>query len=225
MDWKQILTTIIIPLVIFVIGVLVALRARKKNAPRKVADLLHHLQDIGVQASRIEKSMVEGIVIEPEDEGGFWLSDAWERIWGLFAGAERVEGVIKIRERHIDYVNVSSATNQFTDIYFLDYLVRSPSWSGKNRRKNTKMARKKKSAVWGKKMDIEWKGDDYLSQQLNLDQRLKAILLHKDLASLQGDIEVLPDPQYAKIRTAYFLPSPDLLKAIDIIARHMRSWR
>jgi hypothetical protein len=85
-DWGQILTTII-PLVTFVIGVLVALRARKKNAPRKVADLLHHLQDIGVQASRIEKSM------------------------------------------------------------------------------------------------------------------------------------------YAKIRTAYFLPSPDLLKAIDIIAQHMKSWR
>jgi hypothetical protein len=86
------------------------------------------------------------------------------------------------------------------------------------------MVRKRRPAIWGKIVDIEWRGDDYLSQQLNLDQRLKDILLQTDLTNL-GDIEVSPEPQYAKVRTAYVLPSPDLLKAIDIIARYVKSWR
>jgi hypothetical protein len=226
MDWRDIdileLAGFIIPAVIFIIGMLIALRVRKKDSPQKVEDLLNHLQDIGVQASRIGKSMVEGIVIKPEDEGEFWLSGAWERIWGLFTGAKRVEGVIKIWERHINYVKVSSLAGQGGVKYVLDYLVRSPGWSGQNRRKDTIMVRKKRPSIRGKVADIGWQGDDYLSQKLNFDQRLKDILLQVDLTNL-GYIEIYPDPQYARVRTAYVLPSPDLLKAIDIIARHILS--
>jgi len=128
----------IIPLVVFIIGITVALRARKKDAPQKVEELVHHLREIGIKASTTEKSMVEGIVVEMEGGDGHWLSRGWKEMWGWIPGTNgRVEGVIKIGERHIDYVKVSSVAGQYGVSYFLDYLVRSPGWSGKNGRKNT----------------------------------------------------------------------------------------
>jgi len=212
----------IIPLVVSIIGITVALRSRKKNAPQKVEELVHHLQEIGVKPTT-EKGMVEGVVVEMEGGDGSWLSRGWKEMWGWISGTKgRVDGVIRIGERHIDYVIVSSVAGQYSVNYFLDYLVRSPGWSGENGRKNTKMVRKKRTAIRGRVGDIEWKGDNQLSQQLNLDQRLMDILLQ---TNIEGDIEIFPGPQYARVRTAYFLPSPDLLKAIDLIAKHMKSWR
>ncbi len=87
------------------------------------------------------------------------------------------------------------------------------------------MVRKKSPAIWGKVVDIEWKGDGYLSQQLNLDYRLKDILLQSELKKLKGNIEISPEPkyEYIRVRTAYLLPSPDLFEAIDIIAKYIKS--
>ncbi len=87
------------------------------------------------------------------------------------------------------------------------------------------MVRKKSPAIWGRVVDIEWKGADYLSQQLNLDYRLKDILLQTELKELKGNIEIFPEPkyEYAGVRTAYLLPSLDLFEAIDIIAKYIKS--
>ena len=206
MDWANILTGIIAALVL-TIGLPLALRKRKKGGPQNVEQLLQHLQEIGVKASLAEKGV---------DEEKVGLSRSFMR---------SSVGLIEIAGRNIDYVNVIGVASQYGVNYFLDYLVRSPNWSGEKRRKKTRMARKKSPAIWGRVVDIEWKGDGYLSQQLNLDYRLKDILLQTDFKKLKGNIVIFLEPkyEYARVRTAYLLPSPDLFEAIDIIAKYVKS--
>ena len=206
MEWVNILTGIIAFLVL-TIGLPMALRKRKKSGPQNVEQLLHHLQETGVKASP-----VEGVVDE-------------EKVGASRSFMRRSEGVIKIEGRNIDYINVSSVASQYGVNYFLDYLVRSPGQSGQKRQKKTRMVRKKSPAIWGRVVDIEWKGDVYLSQQLNLDYRLKDILLQTEPKELESNIVIFPEPkcEYAKVRTAYLLPSPDLFEAIDIIAKYVKS--
>ncbi len=190
------------------IGLPLALRKRKKDGTQNVEQLFHHLQEIGVKASLAEKGM------EEEKVG---IGRSWGR---------RSEGVIKIEGRNIDYINVSSVASQYGVNYFLDYLVRSPGWSGKRgQRKKTRMVKKKSPAIWGRVVDIEWKGDFYLSQQLNLDYRLKDILLQTDFKKLKSNIMIVSEPkyEYERVRTAYFLLSSDLFGAIDIIAKYIKS--
>jgi len=207
-EWVNILSGFIAVLVL-TIGLPLALRKRKKSGPQNVEQLLHHLQEIGVKASPVEGVVEEG-------KGKVGMSHSFMR---------RSEGVVKIEERHIDYINVSSVASQYGVNYFLDYLVRSPSQSRQKRRKKTRMVRKKSPAIWGRVVDIEWKGDVYLSQQLNLDYRLKDILLQTEPKELKSNIVIFPEPkyEYARVRTAYLLPSSDLFEAIDIIARHIKS--
>ena len=206
MEWANILTGIIAALVV-AIGLPLALRKRKKGGPQNVEQLLHHLLEIRVKASLAEKGV---------DEAKVGVSRSFMR---------SSVGVIEIVGRNIDYINVIGVASQYGVNYFLDYLVRSPGWSGKRRQKKTRMVRKKSPAIWGRVVDIEWKGDDYLSQQLNLDYRLKDILLQTDFKKIKGNIEISPEPkyEYARVRTAYLLPSPDLFEAIDIIAKYIKS--
>jgi len=206
MDWANILTGIIAALVV-AIGIPLALRKRKKGGPQNVEQLTHHLQEIGVKASLAEKGVGE------------------EKV-GLSRSFMRSSvGLIEIAGRNIDYMNVIGVASQYGVNYFLDYLVRSPGQSGQGRRKKTRMVRKKSPAIWGRVVDIEWKGDDYLSQQLNLDYRLKDILLQTELKELKGNIEIFPEQkyEYTKVRTTYLLPSLDLFEAIDIIAKYIKS--
>ena len=206
MDWANILTGLIAALVL-AIGLPLALRKRKKSGPQKVEQLLQHLQEIGVKASLAEKGV---------DLGKVGLSRSFMR---------SSVGLIGIAGRNIDYMNVIGVASQYGVNYFLDYLVRSPGWSGKNRQKRTRMVRKKSPALWGRVVDIEWKGDVYLSQRLNLDYRLKDILLQTELKKLKGNIVIFPEPkyEYTRVRIAYLLPSPDLFEAIDIIAKYIKS--
>ncbi len=206
MEWLNILAGIITFLVL-TIGLPLALRKRKKGGPQNVEQLLHHLQEIGVKASLAEKGVEE------------------EKIGVGRSFMRRSESTIKIEGRNIDYINVISVSSQYGVNYFLDYLVRSPNWSGKKSGKKTRMVRKKSPAIWGRLVDIEWKGDNYLSQQLNLDYRLKDILLQTELKELKGNIVIFPEPkyEYARVRTSYLLPSPDLFEAIDIIAKYIKS--
>ena len=87
------------------------------------------------------------------------------------------------------------------------------------------MVRKKNPAIWGRVVDIEWKGDFYLSQQLNLDYQLKDILLQTDFKKLKSNIMIVPEPkyEYVRVRTTYLLPPSDLFGAIDIIAKYIKS--
>ena len=168
---------------------------------------MHHLSEIGIKAS---------LVKEDEEKDMVGVKRSFSR---------RSEGIIKIEGKNIDYINVSSVTSQYGVNYFLDFLVKRPNQLTRERRKKTRMVKRKSPPIWGQTVDIEWKGDIYLSQQLNLDYQLKDILLQTDFKQLKGNIEVFPEPkhEYDRIRINYLLLSVDLFKAMDIIARHIKS--
>lgn len=206
MEWINILSGLIAALVL-TIGIPLALRKRKKSGPQNVEQLLHHLQEIGVKASLSGKGVAE------------------EKVGMSRSFMQSSVGLIEITGRNIDYMNVIGVASQHGVNYFIDYLVRSPGWSGRRGQKKTRMVRKKNPAIWGRVVDIEWKGDVYLSQQLNLDYRLKDILLQTGPKELKSNIMIFPEPryEYTRVRTTYLLPSSDLFEAIDIIAKYIKS--
>jgi len=206
MEWANVITGVLAALLV-AIGLPLALRKRKKEGSQKVEQLHNHLQEIGVKASLVEG----GVGGEKVGVGHSW--------------GQRSEGVIKIEASNIDYINVTSVASQYGVNYSLDYLVRSPGWSGRKKRKKTRMVRKNNSGIRGKVIDIEWKGDDYLSRELNWDYQLKDKLLQAELGKFKSGIWIFPEPkyEYAKVRTSYFLPSLDLFDAIDIITKHIKS--
>ena len=205
MDWDNILP-ILVAILAFV-GLPLAFRSRKKGGPKKVEELCQHLQGIGVKASVLEESISQDKVRK-------------ERSW-----KQKPVGVIKLSDRNIYAVNVIGVASRYGVQYYLDFLVRSSSLTGQEARKRTTMKIKKSSSLRGKVVDIEWKGDAYLSQKLNFDYRLRDNLLQADLKALGGRIAIFPEPKYGhvRIRTTYFLPAVDLFEAIDIIARHIKS--
>ena len=206
MEWINIFSGLIAALVL-TIGLPLALRKRKKGGSQNVEQLLHHLLGIGIKASPAGKGI-------PEEKMG--MSHSFMR---------SSVGLIRIASRNIDYINVIGVASQYGVNYFLDYLVSSPRQSGRQGQKKTSMIKKKSPAIWGRVVDIEWKGDVYLSQQLNLDYRLKDILLQTESKEFKDNIKIIPESkcEYTRVRTAYFLPSPDLFEAIDIIAKYVRS--
>ncbi len=205
MDWAGVAGSIITALVV-AIGVPLALRKRRKAGPEKMERFFQHLQETGVKASLVEGGTAE------------------EKVGVSRASGQRSEGLIRIEGRNIDYINVVSVASQYGVNYFLDYLVTSPSWSGKKKKK-TKMVIKKSSGFRGRIADVEWKGDEYLSRELNFDYQLKDRLLQAELKELKDGIRIFPESkyEYTRVRTTYLLPSPDLFEAIDIIARYIRS--
>ena len=206
MDWASNLGGIIAALAA-IVGLSLAFRKRKRSSSKNVEQLFHHLQEMGVKASLLEKGGEEGKV-------------GVRRSWG-----QRAEGVIKIEGRNIDYINVISVASQYGVNYFLDFLVSSPSWQDKKKSKKTRMIKRRTSATKGKVVNIEWKGDDYLSRELNYDYRLQDKLLQAELDKLKSGIWIFPEPkyEYTRVRINYLLPSPDLLEAVDIIAGHIKS--
>ena len=203
MDWGSILTIVLG--ILAAIGLPLALRSRGKGGQNKVQELWQHLQGIGVKASMLEKGTGE------EKLGQ-------KRSWG-----QKSVGIIKLTDRNIDSISVVGVARQYGVNYYLDYLVRKSSIIGIEKKKKTRMITKKSSLIRGKVIDIEWRGDNTLAQKLNFDYRLKDKLLQ---AAPKGSIEVFPEPkyEYARIRTTYFLPTPDLLEDMDIIAEHLKSW-
>ena len=204
MDWANIVS--VIAALAVAVGLPLALRKRKKEGSQKREQFFNHLQGIGVKASLGEAGAGEEKV-------------GVSRSWG-----QRSEGVIKIESRNIAYVNVISVASQYGVRYFLDYLAGSPGWSGKKRKK-TSLVKKRDSGIWGRVVDIEWKGDDYLSRELNWDYQLKDKLLQTELGELKDSILIVPEAKhgYARVRTSYILPSLDLFGTIDIIAKHVKS--
>lgn len=203
MDWDAILPIVFGVLV--VIGLPLALRSLKKGGQKQVDELCQDLQGIGVKASVLQRDTSQGKLGQ-------------RRSWG-----QKSAGTIKLTERNIDSINVIGVASQYGVHYFLDYLVRNYNSIGRQNKKKTKMTRKKSSALRGTVIDIEWKGDDSLAQKLNFDYQLKYKLLQ---AAPKGSIEIFPEPkyEYARIRTTYFLPTLDLFEAMDIIAKHIKSW-
>ena len=205
MEWSSLIG--IITALIFVVFLPLALKARKKAGPQKREELLEHLKAMGVKASLMEKGTEE----EKVGSGRF--------------GGQRSEGLIKLEGRKIDYINVASVSSQYGVNYFLDFLVRKPDWSSEKNRKKTTMVKKRSSGIWGKVVDIEFKGDGHLSRELNFDYQLKDRLMQAQRDKQKSSILIYPEPksEYARVRTSYLLPSSELLEAIDIIAGHIRS--
>jgi len=172
-----------------------------------VEELCLHLQGIGVKAS------VEGTVEEKQGQ---------KRSWG-----QRLAGTIKLVDRNVDSIDIVGASSQYGTNYHLDYLVKRSNSMGREKKRKIKLARKKKPALWGKVVDVEWKGSDSLAQRLNLDYQLKDKLLQATSAAGSGGISIHDEPKRdcARIRTGYFLPSPGFFEVVDIIARHVRSWQ
>ena len=202
MNW-EILPGILIA-VFAVIGSLIAFRKRGKAGHQKREELHQHLKGMGIQASLAERN---------NEKEGISISRASGR---------RSEGLITVENSNIDSINVISVSSQYGTNYFLDYLVKSPKLEEKETIKKVKLVKKKSSPLRGKVVDIEWKGTNPLAQRLNFDYRLEDMLI----ANLfKGSIEIVPEPKwgYTCIRTAYFLPVPDLFKAIDLIAKNIRT--
>ncbi len=85
MEWANILGGIIAALVV-AIGLPLALRKRKKGGPQTVEQLLHHLQEIEIKASLVEKGVDE------------------ERVGVSRSFMRNSMGVIEITGRNIDYI-------------------------------------------------------------------------------------------------------------------------
>jgi len=206
MDLESIISLIIAILV--VIAFPLAFRRRKKASIQKGEEFYQHLKEIGVKASLVEKG---------SDKEKIGLS----RISG-----QKSEGIIALQDKNMDSINIISATSQYGTNYFLDYLVKSSNITANRILKKTRLTVKKSLFLWGKAVAMEWKGDKSLAQSLNFDYRLKDRLLQRDLNDLKGSIRIFPEPKhgYTRIRTAYSLPSPEIFGALDIIARHIKSW-
>jgi len=205
MDWDSIISLIFAILV--VIAFPLAFRRRKKAGHQKREELCQHLEEIGVRVSLIEKGS------EKEKIG-------LRRAWG-----QRSEGIIALEDRNIDSINVISVASQYGTNYFLDYLVKSPNITTNRTLKKTRLTVKKSLFLWGKAVAMEWKGDKSLAPSLNFDYILKDKLLQSNLNTLRS-VWLFPEPKqgYTRIRTAYSLPSPEIFGAMDIIARHIKSW-
>ncbi len=206
MDWSNIFP--ILFALSLAIGLPIALWKLRKGGQKKVEELCQHLQGIGVKASALEKGTGE------ERKGR-----------KRFLGQGAV-GTVKLAGMNIDSIDVVGVASQYGVNYYLDFLVNRPSFMGGSKKKKTKMNTKKSSLFKGKVVDIEWKGDDFLAQKLNFDYGLKDKLLQADLSALKGGISIYYEPkrEYARIRTTYFLPTPDLFEATDMIANHVKSW-
>jgi len=205
-DWSNIFP--ILFALLLAVGLPLAFRSLKKGGQNKVDELYQHLQGIGVKASVLEKDASQE-------------KTKRKRSWG-----QRLVGTIKLTDYNIDSIDVIGVASQYGVNYYLDFLVNRPSFIGGSKKKKTKMNTKKSSLFKGKVVDIEWKGDDFLAQKLNFDYGLKDKLLQADLSTLKGGISIYYEPkhEYARVRTAYFLPAPDLFEATDMIANHVKSW-
>jgi len=206
MDWESIISLIIALLV--VIALPLALRRRKKASAQKREELYQHLKEIGVKASLVEEG------------------NEREKIGLSRASGQKSEGIIALQDKNIDSINIISAASQYGTNYFLDYLVKSSNITASRTVKKTRLTVKKSSFLWGKVVAMEWKGDKSLTQSLNFDYRLKDKLLQRDVTGLKGSIGIFPEPKhgYTRIRTGHSLPSPEIFEALDIVARHIKSW-
>ena len=206
MDWGSVLGIIIAALI--AIGLPLALRRRKKTGPQKGEELCQHLKEMGVKAYIVEA-------------GG-----EQEKIGLKRSSGEKSMGVVELKGRNIDFINIIGVSSQYGTNYFIDYLVKTPNIIENRTLKKTSLIKKKSSPLRGKVVAIEWKGDESLAQSLNFDYSLQDRLLGSNLKDSRGSIWIFPEPKhgYARIRTAYTLPSTEAFEAINTIAKHVKSW-
>ncbi len=206
MEWGSAFSIIVG--VLLVIGLPLALRKRKKVGPQKREEFCQHLRKIGVKAYLVQ------------------MRDNREKIGQTRSSGEKSMGIIELQDRNINFINVTGVSSQYGTNYFINYLVRNPNMMEKRKLKKTRLVRRKSPRLWGKVVAIEWKGDAYLAKSLNLDYGLENKLLQPELKDLRASVWIFPEPkhEYARIRTAYFVPFSEALETIGMIARHVKSW-
>ena len=206
-EWIQKLSSFI-PLLLFLILPIV-INKLKKNTPPKIDELYQHLQGIGIKASIAEIG---------NDKCKIGLG-------GRFS-AQKSEGLIELRNRNVDSLNMVVAPNQYSKVYYIDYLVKNSNIIENRVPRKTKLVRRKNSLLWGRTVDLEWKGDSILARTLNSNYRIKERLLQGEFESIKGNIWIFPEPKYGyfRIRSSYFLPPYQVFEAIDIVAKHLKSY-
>ena len=206
MEWGSAFSIIVG--VSLVIGLPLALRKRKKVGPQKRDEFCQHLRKIGVKAYLVQ------------------MGDDREKIGRTRSSGEKSMGIIELQDRNIDFINVTGVSSQYGTNYFINYLVRNPNLMEKRKLKKTRLVSRKSSRLWGKVVAIEWKGDESLAKSLNFDYGLENKLLCPELKDLRASIWIFPGTkhEYARIRTAYFVPSSEALETIGMIAMHVKSW-
>lgn len=204
-DWSNIVGILFFLLVAVALP-LIFRRRKKGEVAANIEELYQHLQEVGVEAS---------LANEGDDR---------ERIGLGGASGQKSEGLIELEDRNVDSINVVSVSTQYGKRYFIDYLVKSPNITGERMLKKTRLNRKKSPPIWGKVVAIDWKGDESLTQSLNLDYSLQEKLLRAGV--FKGGIWIFPEPKngYVRIRTEYSLPSAEIFEAIRSIARRVKSW-
>jgi hypothetical protein len=151
------------------------------------------------------------------------------------AGEEKVElgrgevsyGLIKVRNRRIELVNVVSVTTfqptwgqyggGLTSNYVLaiDHLSRITPGA---RRMEAELKYKKSFPIFWKTASVRWKGS--LSKVLNSDSELKDRILR---SGYTGGIWITCELQgYHRIRTSYYYPSSGLFDLFNTIAERIR---
>ena len=206
MEWNSIIS--IIMGILMLIALPLALRRRNKAGPLKREEICRHFQGMGIKIALWERGSDE------------------EKIGLSRSSGQKSEGIIELKCRNIDLVNVSSVATQYGVRYFLDYLVKAPNIMEERKLKKTRMLRRRSPPLWGKVVALDWEGDNSLAQTLNLDYSLEDKLLTANINVFKGNIEIFPEPRhgYARIRTEFSLPSAEIFEAISNIARHIKSW-
>jgi hypothetical protein len=200
----------IIPIIVaFVTAFLLPffLSKRKKEGHKKFEEFHRHLLGIGVRFAALDRESDQA------------------KLGKKVSRAQKVEGVVALEDRNIDFIIVASVASQYGVNYFIEYLVKSTFHLREESLKKTKMIRKKGSLFGTKAVDIIWKGDQYLAQKLNLDYELKHRLLQADLNKFKGSILIIPERKhgYTRIKTNFNLPSSDMFYAIDSVAKYLKS--
>lgn len=206
-EWIQKLSSYI-PFLLFLVLPIVLNKLKKTTAP-DIDELYQHFQGIGIKASIAEIS---------DDKCKTGLE-------GRFS-AQKSAGLIELRNRNVDSLNMVVASNQYGKDYYIDYLVKNSNIVENRVPRKTKLVRRKNSLLWGRTIDFEWKGDSILAETLNSDYRIKEKLLQGEFESIKGNIWIYPEPKYGyfRIRSSYFLPPRQIFEAIETVAKHLKSY-
>jgi hypothetical protein len=136
-----------------------------------------------------------------------------------------INGIWDIRDNDFDYVfymidHSYQPRGSTRNSIFLEYAVISHVTAIGITTKDTRMSVKDGS--------IYWKGDNSLSERLNLDNELGNLILqiqsqNSALKIRDFVIKNIPKRGYAVIRFPFYIPTEDDIKAVNIIARHIKS--
>jgi hypothetical protein len=207
----------------FVLFIVVAVRRmqferrwyRREPPGGYVIGLCQYLQTLGINASVLEEKRYRSVSGQP---------------CGLL---EMVKGIIKLEGRVFDSVNIVLDTQN--SWLCLDYIMNTSSLYARDKGGRIRLIMKRKSmdALFStflftrsdRVIDIEWRGEAELARELNFDSQLRNKLLKTDLEPLCETLDIVPEPKYGciKIRTSYFLPTPEQFDILESVAKHIKS--